>query len=48
MKFNEVFSELFSNEFSLESEYIKQNISTQYVYVRYMGPKFAIVFSGFK
>lgn len=26
MKFNEVFSELFSNEFSLESEYIKQNI----------------------
>ena len=26
MKFNKVFSELFSNEFSLESEYIKQNI----------------------
>lgn len=26
MKFNEVFSELFSNEFSLESVYIKQNI----------------------
>ena len=28
------------------SEYIKQNISTQYVYVRYMGPKFVIAFSG--
>lgn len=28
------------------SEYIKNNISEQYVFVRYMGPKFVIVFSG--
>lgn len=28
------------------SEYIKQNISDQYVFVRYMGPKFVIAFSG--
>ena len=28
------------------SEYIKDNISDQYVFVRYMGPKFVIVFSG--
>ncbi|MBQ2938000.1 MAG: diguanylate cyclase [Clostridia bacterium] len=28
------------------SEYINDNISDQYVFVRYMGPKFVIVFSG--
>ena len=28
------------------SNYIKQNISEQYVFVRYMGPKFVIAFSG--
>ncbi len=28
------------------SEYIQNNISSEYVFVRYMGPKFAIVFSG--
>lgn len=28
------------------SDYIKSNISDQYVFVRYMGPKFVIVFSG--
>ena len=28
------------------SEYIKNNISDQYVFVRYMGPKFVIAFSG--
>lgn len=28
------------------SDYIKGNISDQYVFVRYMGPKFVIVFSG--
>ena len=28
------------------SEYIKDNISNEYVFVRYMGPKFVIVFSG--
>ena len=28
------------------SKYIKNNISDQYVFVRYMGPKFVIAFSG--
>ncbi len=28
------------------SQYIKNNISKQYIYVRYMGPKFVIAFSG--
>ena len=28
------------------SKYIKENISEQYIFVRYMGPKFAIAFSG--
>ena len=28
------------------SEVVKQNLSKEYVFVRYMGPKFAIVFSG--
>ena len=28
------------------SEFIKENISEQYIFVRYMGPKFAIAFSG--
>ena len=28
------------------SEYIKNNISEEYLFVRYMGPKFVIVFSG--
>ena len=28
------------------SEYIKENISEEYLFVRYMGPKFVIVFSG--
>ena len=28
------------------SDYIKDNIANQYVFVRYMGPKFVIVFSG--
>lgn len=28
------------------SEYIKNNISDEYLFVRYMGPKFVIVFSG--
>lgn len=28
------------------SEYIKENISDEYLFVRYMGPKFIIVFSG--
>ena len=28
------------------SEFIKENISEQYIFVRYMGPKFVIAFSG--
>ncbi len=28
------------------SEVVKQNLSKEYIFVRYMGPKFAIVFSG--
>ena len=28
------------------AEYIKENISSEYIFVRYMGPKFVIVFSG--
>ena len=28
------------------SNFVKQNLSPNYVFVRYMGPKFAIVFSG--
>ena len=28
------------------SEYIKNNISSEYIFVRYMGPKFVIAFSG--
>ena len=28
------------------SKYIKENISKQYIYIRYMGPKFVIAFSG--
>ena len=28
------------------SEYVKSNISDQYIFVRYMGPKFVIAFSG--
>lgn len=31
---------------SLISNYIKENISEEYLFVRYMGPKFVIVFSG--
>ena len=28
------------------SNYLKQNLTNEYIFVRYMGPKFAIVFSG--
>ena len=28
------------------SKYIKDNISSEYIFVRYMGPKFVIAFSG--
>mgnify|MGYP002594963007 FL=1 len=38
--------ELGNKVISIISEYIKGNISENYVFVRYMGPKFVIVFSG--
>ena len=38
--------ELGNKVISTISEYIKGNISENYVFVRYMGPKFVIVFSG--
>jgi len=28
------------------SKYVKENLASEYIFVRYMGPKFAIVFSG--
>jgi len=38
--------ELGNNVIEHISEYIKNNIAEQYVFVRYMGPKFVIAFSG--
>ena len=35
-----------NNVITKVSEYIKENISEEYLFVRYMGPKFVIVFSG--
>lgn len=35
-----------NNVISKISDYIKENISEEYLFVRYMGPKFIIVFSG--
>ena len=44
---NEKYSRDLGNQVIEEmSDYIKDNIANQYVFVRYMGPKFAIVFSG--
>ncbi len=44
---NKKYSRELGNEFIIEiSDFIKDNISNQYVFVRYMGPKFVIVFSG--
>lgn len=44
---NKVCSREMGNKVVTEvSKYIKENISKQYVFVRYMGPKFVIAFSG--
>lgn len=44
---NEKFSRELGNKVVTEvSKYFKENISDEYVLVRYMGPKFVIVFSG--
>lgn len=44
---NEQFNRKTGNNIITEiSNYIKENISEEYLFVRYMGPKFVIVFSG--
>ncbi len=44
---NQKFNRETGNEVIIQlSDYIKQSISSEYIFVRYMGPKFAIVFSG--
>ena len=46
-KINEEFGRKTGNEVITEvSEYIRNSISEEYLFVRYMGPKFVIVFSG--
>ena len=44
---NEKYSRELGNEVVIQvSNYIRKNISNQYVFIRYMGPKFVIAFSG--
>ena len=44
---NDNYSRKLGNQVIIQtSEYIKNNISNEYLFIRYMGPKFAIVFSG--
>lgn len=44
---NKNYSRELGNQVIIElSKYIKENISEQYVFIRYMGPKFVIAFSG--
>ena len=46
-KINQNYCRELGNEVIIKiSEYIKENISKDYVFVRYMGPKFVIAFSG--
>ncbi len=46
-KINEDFNRETGNEVIIQlSKYIRGSISSEYVFVRYMGPKFVIVFSG--
>ena len=46
-KINELVSRRTGNKIITEiSDYIKANLAEEYFFVRYMGPKFAIVFSG--
>lgn len=44
---NKQYSRELGNKMVVEvCKYLKQNITEEYIFVRYMGPKFAIVFSG--
>ena len=46
-KINQEFSSEMGNKVITEvARYVEENISKEYVFVRYMGPKFVIVFSG--
>ena len=44
---NDKYSRKLGNEVIIKvSDYVKNNISNEYIFIRYMGPKFVIVFSG--
>ena len=44
---NERYSRKLGNQVIIDvSDFIKKNISSEYIFIRYMGPKFVIVFSG--
>ena len=44
---NDKYSRKLGNKVIIQlSDYIKKNISNEYIFIRYMGPKFVIVFSG--
>lgn len=44
---NDKYSRKLGNQVIIEtSDFIRKNISNDYIYIRYMGPKFVIVFSG--
>lgn len=44
---NDTYSRKLGNQIVTEvSQVVKENLSNEYIFVRYMGPKFAIVFSG--
>ena len=44
---NKKYSREFGNQVIIDiSKYVQKNISSEYIFIRYMGPKFVIVFSG--
>lgn len=44
---NDIYSRKLGNQVIIDiSKYIRKNISNEYIFIRYMGPKFVIVFSG--
>ena len=46
---NDKYSRKLGNQVIIDiSKYIRKNISNEYIFIRYMGPKFVIVFSGVK
>ncbi len=46
-KINKMYSREIGNKMIIEmSRYIKQNLAEEYIFIRHMGPKFVIVFSG--